>query len=331
MNYDVTVIVPVYNTQAYLKRCLDSIVQQTALQDCSLRVICIDDGSTDQSADVIREYTNRYSFIELFQKENGGLAHVRNVGLSLIRDSEYIATLDSDDFWAPNFLEEFLKAKETHPDMILMDIALVTYDGKWMRDLKVQPDTRYRTPRDFMVGKPAAWAKIVKASLYEGITFPNGKLYEDLAVMPYIVSKATTIVYIEKSLICYVVNNPTSIMNSSKKTIFTIYDALEHLFSFFEGTDEYYEELQYLALEHLCVGHTYRLLRYPDMKKEHFEGIIEFMEKHFGKDWEKNKYIRRGVQKVNINSGLSHVVPLFLYLLKKKKFGLFMRAKLLIK
>lgn len=117
-------------------------------------------------------------------------------------------------------------------------------------------------------------------------------------------------------------------MNSSKSNIFDIYDALEYLFALFgDDFDKYKEELQYLALEHLCVGHTYRLLKYPEVKKQDFKDIILFMEKYFGKNWEKNKYIRQGVQKVNIHSKLAYVVPLFLKVLKNEWFGFFMTLK----
>ena len=71
-----------------------------------------------------------------------------------------------------------------------------------------------------------------------------------------------------------------------------------------------------LAIEHLCVGHTYRLLHYANASKKDFKDIVFFMEKYFGKQWNKNKYVKRGVQKVNINSSLSKIVPIFLVSLK---------------
>ena len=115
----------------------------------------------------------------------------------------------------------------------------------------------------------------------------------------------------------YTVNTAGSIMNSNKSNIFDIYDSLKYLFDLFNDKFETYkDELQYLAIEHLCVGHTYRLLNYPDATKQDFKDIIIFMEKYFGKHWDKNKYVKRGVQKVNINSSLSKIVPVFLKILK---------------
>ena len=73
MTYDLTVIIPVYNMENLLSNCLDSIVEQNKLEECSLRVICVNDGSTDNSKKIIEEYSNRFSFIELLNKENGGV------------------------------------------------------------------------------------------------------------------------------------------------------------------------------------------------------------------------------------------------------------------
>ncbi len=86
--------------------------------------------------------------------------------------------------------------------------------------------------------------------------------------------------------------------------------------------EKYKNELQYLAIEHLCVGHTYRLLNYHEATKQDFKDIVVFMEKYFGKHWDKNKYVKRGVQKVNINSSLSYVVPVFLKFLKYGGFSI---------
>lgn len=89
MKYDLTVIIPVYNTGKYLRRCLESIIHQEGLKQCALRVICINDGSTDNSQTIIEEFIKKYSFIEIFNKENGGLADVRNKGLQFLNDSLY--------------------------------------------------------------------------------------------------------------------------------------------------------------------------------------------------------------------------------------------------
>ncbi|EHE87883.1 Hexosyltransferase [Streptococcus thermophilus CNCM I-1630] len=316
MTYDLTVIIPVYNTEKYLRRCLESIVNQDDIEQCSIKVICINDGSTDESRKIIEEFVEKYSYIEIFNKENGGLADVRNTGLQFINDSLYTVSLDSDDFWDKSFLTEFNKYKSSNYDLIFFDINLVDYDGNPVKELIVNPKfDKYNKKKDFMVVKHAAWSKICRTNLYDNINFPKGKLYEDLAVMPYLTSRAERIHYIQKPLINYVINTPGSIMNSSKSNIFDIYDSLIHLFNLFGNHfEKYRNELQYLAIEHLCVGQTYRLLNYLEVTNQDFKDIVIFMEKYFGNTWDKNKYVNVGVQKVNINSSLSYVVPVLKFL-----------------
>ncbi|MBZ2151106.1 glycosyltransferase [Streptococcus cristatus] len=330
MKYDLTVIIPVYNTEKYLRRCLDSIVHQEEIEKCSLRVLCINDGSTDNSENIIREYVEKYPFIELFSKENGGVSDARNYGLEQTKSSDYITFIDPDDSIYKNYLKEFMFAKGK--DVIYFDIDLFDNAEKTIKHLKVNPfyDSTATTNniRLFMLTKHASWTRIYKSSLIESYRFPKGKIYEDIALMPFVTSKCSDVSYIQKYLYKYTVNTSNSIMNSSKSNIFDIYDALEYLFSLFGDEFEMYrEELQYLALEHLCVGHTYRLLKYPKATKQDFKDIILFMEKYFGKNWERNKYIKQGIQKVNINSALAYVVPLFLKILKYRCFSLLLVMK----
>ena len=120
----VSVIIPVYNTEKFLRKCLDSVCNQT-LQD--IEIICINDCSTDGSLEILREYAgkdNRIKLIELF--ENGGAAKARNIGID-IAHGEYIGFVDSDDFVDLDFYEKYLlnagqaerdKYIEEHPDFL---------------------------------------------------------------------------------------------------------------------------------------------------------------------------------------------------------------------
>ena len=137
MKYDLTVIIPVYNTEKYLRRCLDSIVNQDNLEKCAIRVICVNDGSTDHSEEIIKEYVEKYPFIELFSKENGGVSDARNYGLNQVCDSEYTTFIDPDDCIYPNYLTEFLLAKGN--DVIYFDFDLIDSDEKLIKHLNVNP------------------------------------------------------------------------------------------------------------------------------------------------------------------------------------------------
>lgn len=325
MKYDLTVIIPVYNMEKLLVRCLDSIVTQTSLKDCSLRVICVNDGSTDGSQKILEEYSDKYTFIEYVNKNNGGVSAARNTGLDLVKDSEYITFIDPDDSIYPDYIEKFILNKGQ--DVLYFDIDLVDSSDRIVKSLVVNPFysreyTNDTNLRYFLLTKHASWTRIYKSKMIGDFRFPLGKIYEDVALMPFISSRCTSVTYIKQAIYRYTVNTEGSIMNSSKSNIFDIYDSLTYLFDLFgDQFDTYKEELQYLAIEHLCVGHTYRLLNYPEATKQDFKDIVIFMEKYFGKHWDKNKYVKRGVQKVNINSSLSYVVPVFLKFLKYGGFS----------
>lgn len=116
----VSIIVPVYNCESFLPRCLDSLMAQT-FSDC--RFIIVDDGSTDSSADIITGYAERDSRFELISRSNGGVCAARNAGLAAA-DGEFIAFVDADDYVVPRFIETLVTAIEKHN----ADIAMCDHD-----------------------------------------------------------------------------------------------------------------------------------------------------------------------------------------------------------
>ena len=97
----VTVIIPAFNAEKYLHRCLDSVVNQNF---SDFEVILVDDGSCDGTAGIIRSYQSRYPFIHYYYKENGGLSSARNYGMKQTGESKYVAFLDSDDYLVADYL-----------------------------------------------------------------------------------------------------------------------------------------------------------------------------------------------------------------------------------
>ena len=119
----VSVIIPVYNTEKYLKECLDSIVNQS-LED--IEIICIDDGSTDNSLEILREYAENDSRFKIFSQENNGQGSARNYGLDVAK-GEYIYFMDSDDFIELNTLSDcYNEANKNNLDFLMFQ--LINYD-----------------------------------------------------------------------------------------------------------------------------------------------------------------------------------------------------------
>lgn len=128
MNPLISVVVPVYNVEKYLCRCIDSILNQTFKQ---IEIILIDDGSTDNSPIICDEYCNRYENIKVIHKENNRVAAARNDGIKLAT-GKYIALVDSDDWVEPNMLEEMYdKAEEFHTDITMCDFRKVGVESEY--------------------------------------------------------------------------------------------------------------------------------------------------------------------------------------------------------
>ena len=118
--YKLSVIIPVYNVENYLRECLDSIINQTVKD---IEIICVDDGSTDSSPDILKEYQNKDSRIRIITKENGGQASARNLGIKEAQ-GEYIVFIDSDDFIESEMLENLLFKVSEYSKHVIPDIVL---------------------------------------------------------------------------------------------------------------------------------------------------------------------------------------------------------------
>lgn len=219
----VSVIVPIYNVEAYLKRAVDSIIDQTY---SGLEIILVDDGSPDNCGKICDDYAKKDNRIKVIHKENGGLSDARNAGLDAAT-GDYIAFVDSDDYIAEDFVETLLLELEKHDADVSMCSYRVTssteFDGSiWEESgnhevevcdrtelLSNLYDANHRDATYFIV----AWNKLYKASLWEGIRFPKGKIHEDEATTYRIYDRASKGVYMHRPLYGYF-SAPESITRS---------------------------------------------------------------------------------------------------------------------
>lgn len=189
----VSVIVPMYNVEDYLRECLDSVVKQT-LKD--IEIICVNDGSPDHSADIAAEYAAKYDFVKLVQKENGGLSSARNTGLD-VAQGRYVYFLDSDDFIEPEMLEELCnKADAEELDIVYFNTYLL-FENQRIRELNQNYVDYYtrkgkyegvcsgqtmfakmREKREFF---PSVCLQMFRRSMIEdnGLRFYGGIIHED--------------------------------------------------------------------------------------------------------------------------------------------------------
>ncbi len=142
----VSIIIPVYNSENYIKRCLDSIVNQTYK---NVEVIAIDDGSKDKSLNILKEYKTNYSFIKVFSQQNNGVAKTRNKAISLTT-GKYVMFIDNDDYIDSNYIEKYVtEIKERKADIVIGGYKRVNEekvlfktapkDSKWAKYIVVAP------------------------------------------------------------------------------------------------------------------------------------------------------------------------------------------------
>lgn len=165
-----SIIVPVYNADKYLEKCLDSLVNQT-MDD--YEVILVNDGSKDSSQSIIDSYVNQYpELIRAVTVENGGQGRARNIGIDMARGA-YIGFVDSDDWVASDMFEKLYTAVvEDDADMAVCDTVQCFDDGSEV----YLPMSRFESAMEITT---AVWNKLFKKELVEGIRFPEGLWYED--------------------------------------------------------------------------------------------------------------------------------------------------------
>ena len=213
----ISVIIPVYNVEKYLKRCLDSVINQTYK---NLEIILVDDGSTDSSGRICDEYAKKDKRIIIIHKENGGLSDARNKGLDICT-GDYISFIDSDDWIEINYFEILLeKILCNYNDISCCDYLrtdkYITYTN-FNEKIKIKECYGIDILKIFLEKElVSAWAKLFKKEIFEDLRFPIGKINEDIATIFIAFSKANRIVNINRKLYFYYKN--TSSITKSKFT-----------------------------------------------------------------------------------------------------------------
>ena len=178
----IAVIVPIYNVEPYLRRCIDSIIEQTF---SDFELILIDDGSPDDCPHICDEYAKKDKRIHVIHQQNGGLSAARNAGLDWIfanSNSEWVTFIDSDDWVYPQYLEYLYRAVKEVGTWI--SVCGTVYEKKMFHEMRTQRyEVQTMSPEDYWVERngdvSVAWEKLYKKELFENIRFPVGMIYED--------------------------------------------------------------------------------------------------------------------------------------------------------
>ena len=178
----ISIIVPIYNVEAYLERCVQSIFNQTY---DNYELILVDDGSPDRSGEMCEQYAKQDNRVKVIHKENGGLSDARNAGLEVAK-GEHIVFVDSDDWLAPHYLEYLLKtAEETESDIVECEIVKTTGEPEEIVLEAEYTVERFKTEEGLKlliedsVFHQYVWNKIYKREVIGNIFFEKGKTNED--------------------------------------------------------------------------------------------------------------------------------------------------------
>lgn len=223
-------IVPVYNTEKYLKKCLDSLVNQTYKD---FEIIVVNDGSTDKSSNIISKYQKKYKNIIVIDKENEGLSMARNRGVQK-SSGKYIIFVDSDDYVSNKLLEEVDK-KIDDSDILRFQIAtedegytkISEYHEEGFESMCGYDAFKYLSSYHFV---EPAWCYVIRKNYYieNKFSFKKGVYHEDFGLIPYVIYKARKVKSIDFIGYYYIQRN-SSIMNNNdyKKTVKKAFDMLE--------------------------------------------------------------------------------------------------------
>lgn len=218
MNNKISIIIPIYNVEKYLKRCLDSVVNQTYKY---IEIILVNDGSPDNCGKICDEYAKIDSRIKVIHKENGGLSSARNAALDIV-SGEYIMFVDSDDWISENSLEQLNEYINMDYDIINFKFSfveektenIIEFNGRtensYECDLLSYIDKLFSGELDFFI-----WNKLYKRDLFDGVRFPEGRNYEDLATIYKLYFKAKSIIVTDYTLYYYWLGNSNSITSNS--------------------------------------------------------------------------------------------------------------------
>ena len=198
----VSVIVPVYNVEDYLEKCLNSLVNQTLKE---IEIIVVNDGSPDNSQKIIDRYAKKYKNIKSYTKENGGLSDARNFGIKKAK-GEYITFIDSDDYIELTMLEKMYNhAISKKVDIVVCDTINV-YEDK-IQYLKSNYKYSNNTIKNYLIAPPMACIRIYRKEIFNNIEFKKGIYYEDLELTPKLVNQTLKIDFLEEGLYYYLQRN----------------------------------------------------------------------------------------------------------------------------
>lgn len=291
----VSIIVPVYNMKKYLEKCLDSLVNQT-LKD--IEIIAINDGSKDESLEILKKYEKKHKNIIVFDNDNQGISKTRNFGIEKAT-GEYITFIDSDDYVALNMMElMYDKAVTENLDIVVCDYYNFYENKNKIEEVKILdfPNTTVYESKELLFKiNSSPWNKLYKRELVKKnkYRFPEGIKYEDLGYIPILLTEATSIGKLNIPLNYYLIRGNSETTTVDKR-VFDMFKIIDILYNYFKKKKIHdSKEVEFLFISKLTMYNLQQKKnRDKDAAIDFINKSFEYLDKNYP-NWRKNKYFIR--------------------------------------
>ncbi len=327
-NIKVSLVVPIYNSEEYVARCLDSLLKQTLKE---IEIICVNDGSTDSSHEILMTYANKYPNIKIFTKENGGCGSARNMGIDN-SSGEYVEFVDSDDELKIDAVEKMYKsAKKNNSDLVVCGMQriddvtdkLITSDMTKVKKEFVTLDNE--SIFNLLFINPGPCNKMHRREIFKDARFPKIPVVDDLMLTLKYIPNIKVISFVKEPLYIYKVRRESGVNTVAYST----YEKMKEMFVEIKNKylslqldKKYIEYIDKMAYIHVGVSMLYRMCFIKNINiGNEISKTIEYLDNNFS-TWRNLKKVR-GISLVSYSKVLIFKLVIFLY-----KFGL---AKLFIK
>ena len=254
----ISVVLPIYNIESYLDRCMEAVLNQTY---SNLEILMVDDGSPDGCPQICDRYAEQDSRVRALHKENGGLSDARNYGIARAR-GEYITCIDPDDYVDPDYVEYLYRLIDKYETRMSICQHVTEYDNGSVKDHGSSGDelmdieTCLRRMLYHDVIDTSAWAKLYHKSLFDTVSYPKGKIFEDIGTT-YALIKLDLLEMTDKMGHEVIRVYPSLKQAVLRRRVYARFSTLNQML----GTDDYEKEREQII--RFILHHKKRILKDP--------------------------------------------------------------------
>lgn len=314
----ISVVVPIYNVEKYIKECIESIINQTYK---NLQIILVDDGSEDNSSKICDEYSKKDNRINVIHKSNGGLSDARNYGIDIAK-GEYITFIDSDDFVSSTYIEKLYNAiKENNVKISQCGIVKVNNKNEKLEkigylenEIKSGKQLIKEIYKGHWTENIVVWNKMYCIELFKCVRYPVGKIHEDEYVTYKILYEFEKIAIIKDYLYNYRQTDESIVGKKFNLKRLDILEALEERINFFKNAEEIelYDLTLRCYLQKIAENYVKTRLYIKDNKN-----ILKELIKKYRQNYKLVLKAKKIKLFIRLRMGIFYISPTMFYIIKK--------------